>query len=149
MINQVHIRYATKEDVNLILSNELQAHHSPWSEASLNESVDGEHLVWVMEYDDQIIGHLVVLPVLDEWELLNVVIKPCFQGKKLGRTWIEHLISQAKESSIKKIFLEVRKSNHIAISLYDRFGFWEIGLRKAYYPSDKGREDALVMQITV
>lgn len=42
----------------------------------------------------------------------------------------------------KKIFLEVRKSNIIAIGLYKKFGFVKISERKKYYTDG---EDAIVM----
>jgi len=42
------------------------------------------------------------------------------------------------------IFLEVRASNTVALNLYEQEGFNRLGLRKAYYPSNEGREDALV-----
>jgi len=45
----------------------------------------------------------------------------------------------------KKIFLEVRISNAIAIDLYKAAGFKEIGLRKNYYRLKEGREDAILM----
>jgi ribosomal-protein-alanine N-acetyltransferase len=45
------------------------------------------------------------------------------------------------------LFLEVRPSNVVAGSLYDSLGFNEIGLRKNYYPSHIGHEDARVLAV--
>ena len=39
----------------------------------------------------------------------------------------------------------MRPSNVRAVVLYRHFGFAQIGVRRGYYPADKGREDALVM----
>ena len=44
---------------------------------------------------------------------------------------------------IKYITLEVRVSNVAAISLYEKFGFKSIGVRKKYYQDNN--EDALIM----
>ena len=44
------------------------------------------------------------------------------------------------------LFLEVRVSNERARALYAGAGFKEISIRKGYYPSRDGREDAIVMQ---
>ncbi|MBB4132384.1 ribosomal protein S18 acetylase RimI-like enzyme [Xanthomonas campestris] len=41
----------------------------------------------------------------------------------------------------------MRPSNPSAIALYHSEGFNEIGRRPRYYPSNTGREDALVMAI--
>ena len=44
-----------------------------------------------------------------------------------------------------QLWLEVRESNAPAIALYQNSGFDVAGTRRDYYPSDKGREDALLM----
>ena len=49
----------------------------------------------------------------------------------------------------KKIILEVRVSNNIAYSLYEKLGFEEISIRRNYYRLPKGREDAFVMSKTL
>jgi len=43
----------------------------------------------------------------------------------------------------------VRPSNPNAIALYEDEGFNEIGRRPNYYPSKKGREDAIVMAMEI
>jgi ribosomal-protein-alanine N-acetyltransferase len=45
------------------------------------------------------------------------------------------------------VFLEVRPSNVVACDLYRSLGFNEIGVRRNYYPAQKGHEDALVMAL--
>ena len=42
-----------------------------------------------------------------------------------------------------------RPSNQRARALYLREGFTDIGVRRQYYPAATGREDALVMRLTV
>lgn len=48
-------------------------------------------------------------------------------------------------SKVHKIFLEVCVHNQIAINLYKKFQFKEIGLRKNYYTTKNGKEDALIL----
>ena len=55
------------------------------------------------------------------------------------------MIDLARWNRAAQVFLEVRPSNPRAIALYREYGFNEIGLRPNYYPSSKGREDAIVM----
>ena len=40
----------------------------------------------------------------------------------------------------------MRPSNKTALQLYESAGFARIGLRKDYYRSDEGREDAIVLE---
>jgi ribosomal-protein-alanine N-acetyltransferase len=42
-------------------------------------------------------------------------------------------------------FLEVRRSNSGAISLYESMGFSVVSERKNYYPNGGNNEDALIM----
>lgn len=54
----------------------------------------------------------------------------------------------AAQQNIPRILLEVRPSNTSALSLYQKLGYEQIGLRKNYYPANEqtgAREDALVM----
>ena len=62
---------------------------------------------------------------------------------------LEHLMERARERGGRECFLEVRASNTTAYRLYERYGFNEVGRRRAYYPAADGREDALVMACTL
>ena len=42
------------------------------------------------------------------------------------------------------VYLEVRRTNTPAISMYRNMNFKHIGERKNYYPTAKGSEDALI-----
>jgi ribosomal-protein-alanine N-acetyltransferase len=55
----------------------------------------------------------------------------------------------AREHGARTLLLEVRPSNPAALRLYERYGFQRIGVRRGYYPSHHGREDAVVMRITL
>ncbi len=58
---------------------------------------------------------------------------------------LNHLLKLARAAHVQAIFLEVRASNHPAIHLYQSTDFVKMGIRKGYYPSEKGREDALIL----
>ena len=59
------------------------------------------------------------------------------------------MIAESKKIELKKMVLEVRRSNSPALCLYDSLGFSEIGIRKNYYPNRNGREDAIIMGATL
>ncbi|TQV82917.1 ribosomal protein S18-alanine N-acetyltransferase [Aliikangiella coralliicola] len=136
-------------DLKSMLAVEQASHQHPWSENMLAESLNGEHRCWVLKHKKQVIGHLIVLPVFDQVELLDIAVCPQQQGMGLGRLLMEHLIQFVKDNHIVSIFLEVRQSNKTAMKLYQNFDFEEIGVRKNYYPCKQGREDAVVMQFTL
>jgi ribosomal-protein-alanine N-acetyltransferase len=43
----------------------------------------------------------------------------------------------------------VRPSNAAAQQMYERYGFVRIGTRRGYYPARDGREDAIVMRVSL
>jgi ribosomal-protein-alanine N-acetyltransferase len=47
------------------------------------------------------------------------------------------------------LLLEVRPTNEIAVNLYRSFGFNDLAIRPNYYPSENGREDALIMAMSI
>ena len=50
-----------------------------------------------------------------------------------------------KHDGATRCHLEVRQSNAVARRLYEGNGFKLDGIRKSYYPTEGGREDALLM----
>jgi ribosomal-protein-alanine N-acetyltransferase len=55
------------------------------------------------------------------------------------------LINLATELGTHFITLEVRASNTAAQSLYSKYGFTQVGVRRGYYTDD--REDAVLMSL--
>lgn len=78
---------------------------------------------------------------------MNLCVHPEYRRQGLAKMLLNHLTTVCKAESLACLLLEVRASNTAAIQLYERYGFSQIGLRKAYYPAKSGREDALLMSI--
>ncbi|WP_026180235.1 ribosomal protein S18-alanine N-acetyltransferase [Hahella ganghwensis] len=142
---QMIFRYMDEADLTKVLNNERSAYSHPWSEAVLRECLGGISECWVALLDDEIIGHGIISHVLDEGHLLNLCIGKNWQGNGLSHVILEFLISRLRQLEVCKLFLEVRISNEVAVALYKKHGFTQIGLRKAYYPAGHEREDAIVM----
>ena len=99
----------------------------------------------VLKEAKQVIGFAILSVSTEESHLLNIGLTALRRGQGLGRELLEKMIMAAEVMGSKKIFLEVRVSNIIAIDLYKASGFKEIGLRKNYYRIKDGREDAILM----
>jgi ribosomal-protein-alanine N-acetyltransferase len=80
-----------------------------------------------------------------EAHLLNLCVHPNAQHMGYGRRLLNALLARAADAHVDKVFLEVRPSNHVALRLYDSAGFEQIGIRPAYYQSERGREDAVIL----
>ena len=141
------IRSMQSVDLEAVLTNERRSYTHPWNQGIFEDCLSSGHGCWVLEVEGCLIGHGIISVGAGEAHLLNVCIHPDHQGKGYGRFLVEHLISQAKGRAATSMFLEVRSSNQVAYQLYEKLGFNEVGVRQGYYPSYKGREDALVLAI--
>lgn len=92
----------------------------------------------------RVIGFLFYQQVLDQAELLNIAVRPSFQGEGLGYRLLCFCLESLRDTAT-CLHLEVRAGNFVAISLYLRSNFKQTGERRAYYRSEVGREDALLM----
>jgi ribosomal-protein-alanine N-acetyltransferase len=93
----------------------------------------------------ELVGYFVLLCAAGEAHLLNLSIAEGRQRRGHGAALLREAMRVARASGARIIFLEVRPSNRAGQALYERFGFTKIALRRGYYPSHRGREDALVL----
>lgn len=146
-VDEPFYRPMQEADVRTVLEIERRAYKYHWTEGIFRDCLRVGYGCWVMELNGAIIGYGVLSLVVGEAHLLNICIAPEWQGKGYGSQLLEHFMELARERSASQMLLEVRPSNTPALSLYRKRGFNEVGLRKAYYPSEKGREDALILAI--
>lgn len=92
---------------------------------------------------DYIAGFAGLWFVLDEAHVVIIGLREVERGKGIGEMLLISGIEQAVENDSRVVTLEVRKSNNVAIELYRKYGFQEVGLRRRYH-SDNG-EDAVIM----
>jgi len=155
-------RDMTSDDLTQVMAIENNAQASPWGRLSFEESLTKSHFCRVLEVAakhehgsdsheevslSQVVAYHVVCPILDELHILNVVAAPQYQGIGLGHRLMHDILEIAEHHQSQRIFLEVRASNERAQSLYLKWQFKQMGLRKAYYRptlSNTSREDALI-----
>ncbi|MBC7405046.1 MAG: ribosomal protein S18-alanine N-acetyltransferase [Cytophaga sp.] len=136
-------------DVDAILAIEEQVYSHPWTRGNFLDSLYSAHLVYGLRDESQnLLGYFILMLVMDEIHLLNFAVVADSQRQGIARILLDKMRAHAVEQNFLSILLEVRMSNQRAIDVYQRYGFSEIGRRKAYYPAaDNTREDAIVMRI--
>lgn len=92
-----------------------------------------------------ICGFYIGYQIIDQAELFNICVASSKQGAGYGSQLLQHFLQQAKQGGALSCLLEVRSSNSQAIALYTKNGFSQYGLRRSYYRSNAGIEDALLM----
>lgn len=134
-------------DLDAILQIEPTIYSHPWTRGNFSDSLKAGHVAWVMLLDNAVVGYSLMSVVLDEAELLNISIAAPYQKQGHGYTLLAQMLDSAKARNVTHLFLEVRKSNISAIALYEKMGFVEVSVRRGYYPSTEGREDAVIMRL--
>ena len=97
---------------------------------------------YVYEDNKEILGYISISFDGFQAEILNYCVKKTYQGKGIGTSLLAYAINMLHSKGAKSFILEVRESNIPAISLYLKFGFKKISVRKNYYSNG---ENALVL----
>jgi ribosomal-protein-alanine N-acetyltransferase len=139
----------TSFDLDSVMTIEPTIYSHPWTRGNFKDSLKSGYLCHVYETSGEVIGYSVMMMVMDEAHLLNISIAGGYQRKGLGRMLLNELIAIAKNHQAHTMFLEVRTSNQAAIRLYESIGFNEFSVRKGYYPATDGREDAVLMGLSL
>jgi len=124
------------------LDASLQDH--PWVRRNFADSLAAGHAARILRSDDKVIGFSVVMTVVDEAHLLNIGVDRRHQGQGHGARLLRQIIEDARSAGAVRLLLEVRRSNQQAIDFYRHFAFMQVAVRRAYYPTLAGREDALL-----
>jgi len=80
-----------------------------------------------------------------EAHITNIAVREKHRRQGIGELLLISLIDLAIELGAHLVTLEVRASNTDAQNLYAKYGFVEVGLRRAYYTDN--REDGVLMTI--
>lgn len=134
-------------DLDPIIRIERAAYPYPWTLGNFRDCLVSGYSCWSAELEGELAGYWIMMMAVGEGHILNCCVAPTWQGRGFGRQLMEHLIDTARGHGTQFLFLEVRPSNTAAVRLYQRFDFQTLALRRGYYPSDHGAEDALVMRL--
>ena len=138
------IRSMGFEDIEAVVKIEKENFSVPWDENGFLSFMLREGTIFLTALNDnEVVGYCGLISAADEADITNVSVSQSMRKKGIGGMLLSELIKEAEGAGIKKIFLEVRESNIPAISLYNGFGFKQVGMRKDYY--EKPVENALLM----
>ncbi|MCH8831775.1 MAG: ribosomal protein S18-alanine N-acetyltransferase [Chloroflexi bacterium] len=90
-----------------------------------------------------IAGYVSVWYQGDEAHITEIAVREGLRGNGIGELLLIGSLREAVEYGSEVMTLEVRVSNFIAQRLYEKYGFKNVGARKAYYADN--REDAVIM----
>jgi ribosomal-protein-alanine N-acetyltransferase len=145
----VRFRAMTPFDVAGVAAVERSSYPFPWSEGIFRDCLRVGYLCRVAECDGEIVAYGIVAMGAGEAHVLNLCVNEAMRGRGVGRQMLKLLVERSAQAGMQDVFLEVRPSNMHAIALYQSVGFIEVGRRRGYYQAVEGREDALVLKLSI
>ena len=109
----------------------------------INIIKDGNYEIYKLIINEEEIGYIETIPNIDYLEITDVLIYNDYRGKGYSKVLMDYIFNNTK---YKRILLEVSDINKIAISLYNKYGFKEISIRKNYY---KDHSNAIIMEANI
>lgn len=98
-----------------------------------------------VEEGTSVVGHVGYWMLADEIHISTIAVAPAHRGHRLGELLLLQVLFDAFHLEAAMVTLEVRRTNIIAQSLYQKYRFELVGERPRYY-RDTG-EDALLMTV--
>jgi ribosomal-protein-alanine N-acetyltransferase len=151
--NHTRIRPMELKDVARVREIDVASFTLPWPERSyrfeIQENPASRNFIVEVASDGQnpvVAGMIVMWFIIDEAHIGTIAIDTPYRRLGLGRLLLAESLLDAYRSGIQQSFLEVRRGNQPAITLYEQFGFQVAGIRPRYY-KDNG-EDALLMTLS-
>ena len=134
----------------------VETNLSPWTaQGYLDEMKSTEAIMLrLVAEDNATIGFIVGRSIIGgdvhkriDAEIYNIAVAETEQRQGRGQLLFDAFTDVCKEREVANIWLEVRESNHKAISFYERNGFERTQTRRSFY--DNPREHALLMKLAV
>lgn len=134
-------------DLPRVAALERASYAFPWSERIFDDCQRVGYHCLVVETDTGIAGYAVLSTGAGEAHLLNICVEQALRRRGIGRDLLYAVLDRAQGIGVRDVFLEVRRSNRPAMTLYESLGFERLGVRRGYYQAHDGREDAIVYRL--
>ena len=144
----IRFRPMTTADMDEIMVIERSSYRFPWSQGFFLQELQVACARSILaEVDEKIIGYVLFWLLPGTIDIHNVATHVNYRRRGVARLLLGRVLGHAREQSVGRVTLEVRKSNLPAQKLYESIGFLISSVRKGYY-SDDG-EDALAMALEI
>ncbi|HEX2195373.1 MAG TPA: ribosomal protein S18-alanine N-acetyltransferase [Actinomycetota bacterium] len=146
-VPDVELTRMRRRHLRKVLAIEARVYPRPWSASlflsELAQKTSRTYLV--ARHEGEVVGYAGMMFTGLEAHVTNIAVDPDFHGRKVGSRLMLRLVTEAIARGARTLSLEVRVSNLPAQTMYGKFGFSVVGVRKGYYIETK--EDALVMVV--
>lgn len=140
----MEIRRAIPDDAPKIRGLEEECFSDSWSLKDILSYISSEDgFVYSVLDGGEVIAYIIGRVIAPEGEIYRIAVREDKRGRGIGYRLLSYAIKTERGRGLETVFLEVRRMNFPAISLYRAFGFREMGVRKNYYHNPE--DDAQLM----
>ncbi|MEX0800792.1 MAG: ribosomal protein S18-alanine N-acetyltransferase [Dehalococcoidia bacterium] len=95
------------------------------------------------EREELVVGFIGVWMLADEAHVVTIAVRDSHRRRGIGELLLIAAVETALRERQAVVTLECRVSNTVAIRLYEKYGFQQVGLRPHYYSDNQ--EDAYIL----
>ena len=148
----MHVDEVGPKDLDALLEIQAECGLSPWTREGYGEELYRPDAIMLAGRadDGQVAGFIVGrAPVIaptgyaSDGEILNIGIRPRFRRHGLGSMLMDRFLEICGDRGAKKVWLEVRAGNKVAMEFYANYGFVAAATRPNFYSDPV--EDAILM----
>jgi len=139
----------TTDDLDDICRIEKESFRNPWPKDMLQDAVQSKWTYCPAAKDSagNLVGYACLIIHDTLAHLTNIAVSKELRHQGIGKMLMNNLVGKADDFGCTEMILDVRPSNHEAISLYNEYGFTELYRRESYYSNPS--EDAVVMGLSL
>jgi ribosomal-protein-alanine N-acetyltransferase len=116
-----------------------------WSDGALHELLMSKGMTGLVaaqgggSSSPKILGFILYRAIANECEVISIATAGAQRRRGVAKALMDEMIRRCLTDRMNEIFLEVDETNLPAINLYRKFGFMQVGKRRAYYKSFENR----------
>ncbi|MCX7957370.1 MAG: ribosomal protein S18-alanine N-acetyltransferase [Endomicrobia bacterium] len=141
----LEILVPTQQDLEDIYKIEKDNFKFGWTKDYINFNINLSNEIckfFIAKIKGEIIGYIICWVSDNTAHLLKIAVKKVFQKQGIASKLLKYLFNELLKCNVLEVILEVGINNFSAISLYKKFKFNKVVIKKKFYPDG---EDAIIM----
>lgn len=143
------INEAKADDVGAMARVHAACFDKAWSADAIGRMLANPAALALIVRSPAVRGFVMAWVAAGDAEVLTLAVTPAHQRKGIGEILMRALADVARARGAAGVHLDVAGTNVAARGLYGKLGYQDVGRRSAYYASESGPVDALVLRLAL
>jgi ribosomal-protein-alanine N-acetyltransferase len=140
----VVIRPMRGSDIEPVSKIERQSFSTAWNtQAYITELANPAAVYLVAAIGDTVVGYCGQWVIMDESHITTIAVIPELRGRRIGERLLCEMLRVCRQHGATRATLEVRETNIVAKTLYEKYGFKTVAARKGYYSDNNENADIM------